>query len=97
MKSYLLALSFEKRQVPISPFLIWVAWGTPLVYELDADLKPIASPLAVEPLKHLGNVHLGDATRAKESQMKAKAYRPHLHGCAGHEFIYVNSVEMCLD
>ena len=25
--------------------------GTPLVYELDADLKPIASPLAVEPLK----------------------------------------------
>ena len=66
------------------------------MYELDADLKPIASPLAVEPLKHLGNVHSGDATRAKESQMKAKAYRPHLHGCAGHEFIHVNSVEMCL-
>ena len=33
--------------------------GTPLVYELDADLKPIASPLAVEPLKF--GRYLGDA------------------------------------
>ncbi len=36
------------------------------MYELDADLKPIASPLAVEPLKHLGHVHSGDTNKAKE-------------------------------
>ena len=73
MKILGLTLSFEPRQVPISAILIWVAWGTPLVYELDADLKPIASPLAVEPLKHLGHVHSGDTNKAKEWQMKAKA------------------------
>ena len=33
--------------------------GTPLVYELDGDLKPIASPLAVEPLKFLGRAEWG--------------------------------------
>merc|ERR1712151_1090018 len=32
--------------------------GTPLVYELDKDLKPIASPLAMEPLKF--GRYLGD-------------------------------------
>eukprot|EP00913_Durusdinium_trenchii_P018077 g16986.t1 len=43
---------------------------TPLVYELDADLKPIASPLAVEPLKF--GRYLGDAEKIKAAAEAVK-------------------------
>merc|ERR1712203_1152614 len=44
--------------------------GTPLVYELDADLKPIASDLAVEPLKY--GRYLGDAEKIKAAAEAVK-------------------------
>merc|ERR1711994_643533 len=44
--------------------------GTPLVYELDADLKPIASELAVEPLKY--GRYLGDAEKIKAAAEAVK-------------------------
>eukprot|EP00435_Cladocopium_sp_Y103_P008919 s1602_g2.t1 len=44
--------------------------GTPLVYELDGDLKPIASPLAVEPLKF--GRYLGDAEKIKAAAEAVK-------------------------
>ena len=44
--------------------------GTPLVYELDADLKPIASDQAIEPLKF--GRYLGDAEAIKAAAQKVK-------------------------
>merc|ERR1712187_905802 len=44
--------------------------GTPLVYALDADLKPIASPLAMEPLKF--GRYLGDAEKIKAAAEAVK-------------------------
>jgi len=44
--------------------------GTPLVYELDKDLKPIASDLAVEPLKF--GRYLGDAEKIKAAAEAVK-------------------------
>merc|ERR1711904_151025 len=44
--------------------------GTPLVYELDADLKPIPTDLAVEPLKF--GRYLGDAEAIKAAAEKVK-------------------------
>merc|ERR1719293_217170 len=44
--------------------------GTPLVYELDKDLKPIPSDLAVEPLKF--GRYLGDAEAIKAAAEKVK-------------------------
>jgi len=44
--------------------------GTPLVYELDADLKPIASDLAIEPLKF--GRYLGDAEKIKAAAEAVK-------------------------
>merc|ERR1711972_181597 len=44
--------------------------GTPLVYELDKDLKPIASPLAMEPLKF--GRYLGDAEKIKAAAEAVK-------------------------
>jgi len=44
--------------------------GTPLVYELDADLKPIASALAIEPLKF--GRYLGDAEKIKAAAEAVK-------------------------
>jgi len=44
--------------------------GTPLVYELDKDLKPIASGLAVEPLKF--GRYLGDAEAIKAAAEAVK-------------------------
>ncbi|CAJ1399835.1 unnamed protein product [Effrenium voratum] len=44
--------------------------GTPLVYELDKDLKPIASSLAVEPLKF--GRYLGDAEKIKAAAEAVK-------------------------
>merc|ERR1712113_1059842 len=44
--------------------------GTPLVYELDADLKPLPTDLAVEPLK-LGR-YLGDAEAIKAAAEAVK-------------------------
>lgn len=44
--------------------------GTPLVYELDADLKPIKSDLAIEPLKF--GRYLGDAEAIKAAAEKVK-------------------------
>merc|ERR1711972_351076 len=44
--------------------------GTPLVYELDADLKPIASDLAIAPLKF--GRYLGDAEKIKAAAEKVK-------------------------
>lgn len=44
--------------------------GTPLVYELDADLKPMASDLAVEPLK--SGRYLGDAEKIKAAAEAVK-------------------------
>jgi 2,3-bisphosphoglycerate-dependent phosphoglycerate mutase len=44
--------------------------GTPLVYELDKDLKPLPSDLAVEPLKF--GRYLGDAEAIKAAAEKVK-------------------------
>jgi len=44
--------------------------GTPLVYELDADLKPIPQELAVEPLK--AGRYLGDAEKIKAAAEAVK-------------------------
>merc|ERR1712014_266415 len=44
--------------------------GTPLVYDLDADLNPIASDLAVEPLKF--GRYLGDAEKIKAAAEAVK-------------------------
>lgn len=44
--------------------------GTPLVYDLDADLKPIASDLAMAPLKF--GRYLGDAEAIKAAAEKVK-------------------------
>jgi 2,3-bisphosphoglycerate-dependent phosphoglycerate mutase len=44
--------------------------GTPLVYDLDADLKPIASDLAIEPLKF--GRYLGDAEKIKAAAEAVK-------------------------
>merc|ERR1712151_430998 len=44
--------------------------GTPLVYELDADLKPLASDLAVAPLK--AGRYLGDAEKIKAAAEAVK-------------------------
>jgi 2,3-bisphosphoglycerate-dependent phosphoglycerate mutase len=44
--------------------------GTPLVYELDAELKPIASDLAVAPLKF--GRYLGDAEKIKAAAEAVK-------------------------
>jgi 2,3-bisphosphoglycerate-dependent phosphoglycerate mutase len=44
--------------------------GTPLVYELDADLKPIASDLAIEPLKF--GRYLGDVEKIKAAAEAVK-------------------------
>jgi len=44
--------------------------GTPLVYELDADLKPIPCELAVEPLKF--GRYLGDAEKIKAAAEAVK-------------------------
>merc|ERR1712087_1088001 len=49
--------------------------ATPLVYELDKDLKPIATDLAIEPLKfgrYLGDVEkIKAAAEAVKNQTKA--------------------------
>merc|ERR1711920_856152 len=45
--------------------------GTPLVYELDADLKPIPSDLAIAPLKY--GRYLGDAEKIKAAAEAVKA------------------------
>merc|ERR1712045_839196 len=44
--------------------------GTPLVYELDADLKPLPNDLAVEPLK--AGKYLGDLEAIKAAAEKVK-------------------------
>merc|ERR1712187_632581 len=44
--------------------------GTPLVYELDADLKPLPNEAAVEPLK-MGK-YLGDLEAIKAAAEKVK-------------------------
>merc|ERR1711920_101606 len=44
--------------------------GTPLVYQLDKDLKPIATDLAVEPLKY--GRYLGDAEKIKAAAEAVK-------------------------
>jgi len=44
--------------------------GTPLVYELDADLKPIPSDLAVAPMKY--GRYLGDAEKIKAAAEAVK-------------------------
>merc|ERR1712151_1288488 len=44
--------------------------GTPLVYELDSDLKPIASDLAIAPLKY--GRYLGDAEKIKAAAEAVK-------------------------
>jgi len=44
--------------------------GTPLVYELDADLKPLPSDLAIEPLKY--GRYLGDAEKIKAAAEAVK-------------------------
>merc|ERR1712203_339314 len=44
--------------------------GTPLVYELDKDLNPIATDLAVEPLKY--GRYLGDAEKIKAAAEAVK-------------------------
>jgi len=44
--------------------------GTPLVYELDADLKPLPSELAVAPLKY--GRYLGDAEKIKAAAEAVK-------------------------
>merc|ERR1712187_530556 len=44
--------------------------GTPLVYELDADLKPVPTDLAVEPLKC--GKYLGDAEKIKAAAEAVK-------------------------
>merc|ERR1712170_297121 len=44
--------------------------GTPLVYELDADLKPLSQELAVEPLKF--GKYLGDAEKIKAAAEAVK-------------------------
>merc|ERR1712165_281886 len=44
--------------------------GTPLVYQLDKDLKPIATDLAVEPLKF--GRYLGDAEKIKAAAEAVK-------------------------
>merc|ERR1712117_353841 len=44
--------------------------GTPLVYDLDADLKPIATDQAVEPLKF--GRYLGDAEKIKAAAEAVK-------------------------
>jgi len=44
--------------------------GTPLVYELDADLKPIATDLAQEPLKY--GRYLGDAEKIRAAAEAVK-------------------------
>lgn len=44
--------------------------GTPLVYELDADLKPIANSAAIEPLK--SGRYLGDQEAIKAAAEKVK-------------------------
>merc|ERR1711877_2136 len=44
--------------------------GTPLVYELDADLNPIASDLAVAPLKF--GRYLGDIEKIKAAAEAVK-------------------------
>lgn len=44
--------------------------ATPLVYELDADLKPIPNSLAVEPLKY--GRYLGDAEKIKAAAEAVK-------------------------
>merc|ERR1712217_589621 len=44
--------------------------GTPLVYELDADLKPIASDLAIAPLKF--GRYLGDVEKIKAAAEAVK-------------------------
>jgi 2,3-bisphosphoglycerate-dependent phosphoglycerate mutase len=44
--------------------------GTPLVYELDKDLKPLKTDLAVEPLKY--GRYLGDAEAIKAAAEKVK-------------------------
>ena len=46
--------------------LLDVPHATPLVYQFDADLKPIRSHLAAEPLRF--GCYLGDAKRIKERQ-----------------------------
>lgn len=44
--------------------------GTPLVYNLDADLKPMPTDLAVEPLKY--GFYLGDAEKIKAAAEAVK-------------------------
>merc|ERR1719265_2969568 len=44
--------------------------GTPLVYELDKDLKPLPTDLAVEPLKF--GRYLGDAEKIKAAAEAVK-------------------------
>merc|ERR1712100_662389 len=44
--------------------------GTPLVYNIDADLKPIPSTKAVEPLKY--GFYLGDAEKIKAAAEAVK-------------------------
>merc|ERR1712151_76679 len=44
--------------------------GTPLVYQLDKDLKPIATDLAIEPLKY--GRYLGDVEKIKAAAEAVK-------------------------
>merc|ERR1712203_111375 len=44
--------------------------GTPLVYELDADLKPMPTDLAIAPLKY--GRYLGDAEKIKAAAEAVK-------------------------
>jgi len=46
--------------------LLDVPYATPLVFNLDAEMRPIASDLAVHPLRY--GAYLGDAERIKEVQ-----------------------------
>merc|ERR1712004_428509 len=44
--------------------------GTPLVYEFDADMKPTAQSLAVEPMQY--GRYLGDAEKIREAAEAVK-------------------------
>lgn len=57
----------SEDQIP----LLDIPYATPLVFQLDADLKPLANPLALPPLRY--GWYLGDAERIKGVQADIRA------------------------
>ena len=70
MDAYRYVEGLDNTQIP----LVDVPYAVPLVYQLDSQLQPIATPWAEAPLK--SGWYLGDPAKVKAVQDEIKADLP---------------------